>query len=111
MKFLLAILAISTFSFLNTSYAQPLEEITATALEFEDGVADVQLTWNHDDDAAIYGIGCVSCFPNWVEDTTNDEITLQNITPLKNGSALLYIIAYDEKDEIINAKQVILRLQ
>ena len=110
MRFLLIILSMIAFGLLNTAYAQPLEDVTTTILEFEDFTASVQLIWNHDDSVSNYEIGCVSCIPNFSENTIHDEIVLENITFLKNGSALLYIIAYDNNDEIITAKQMMLNL-
>jgi len=84
--------------------------ISLTILESEDSGVSVQLTWNHDDAASNYEIGCVSCIPNFSESTINDEIVLQNVTSLKNGLAILYIIAYDNNDEIIMAKQILVDL-
>ncbi len=111
MQFLLIILSMTAFGLLNTAYAQPLEDVNTTILEFEDFTASVQLTWNFDDSVSNYEIGCVSCIPNFSESTTNSEIILQNITSLENGLALLYIIAYGDNDEIITAKQVTLELR
>ena len=105
------ILPLAFFGLFGTSYAQPLEEVTATVLEFENGAATVQLEWNHDDMVSSYDAGCVSCVPNLVENTIHDEVILENVTSLRNGPALLYIIAYDDNGEIITAKQVILELE
>jgi len=110
MRFLLIILSMVAFGLLNTAYAQPLDGVTTTILEFEDSTASVKLTWNLDDTVSNYEIGCVSCIPNFSESTTNNEIILQNITSLENGIALLYIIAYGDNNEIIAAKQVMLEL-
>jgi hypothetical protein len=93
------------------AYAEPLEDIQTSVLDYENNYATVQLTWNPDDTISNYEIGCVSCIPNFSESTTNSEIILQNITSLENGLALLYIIAYGDNDEIITAKQVTLELR
>ena len=93
------------------AYAEPLEDIQTSVLDYENNYATVQLTWNFDDAISNYEIGCVSCIPNFSESTTNSEIILQNITSLENGLALLYIIAYGDNDEIITAKQVTLELR
>jgi len=111
MRFMLMVLFVTAFSLLGTAYAQPLDDVTTTILEFEDSTASVQLTWNLDDTVSNYEIGCVSCIPNFSESTTNNEIILQNITSLENGLALFYIIAYGDNDEIITAKQVTLELR
>jgi len=110
MRPLLLILSLAAFGLLGTAYAQPLDDITTTVLEFEDSTASVQLTWNHDDDVSNYEIGCVSCIPNFSENTIHDEIVLQNVTSLENGLAVLYIVAYDNNDEVISVKQVMLKL-
>jgi len=93
------------------AYAEPLEDIQTSVLDYENNYVTVQLTWNFDDAISNYEIGCVSCIPNFSESTTNSEIILQNITSLENGLVLLYIIAYGDNDEIITAKQVTLELR
>jgi len=111
LKFPLFVIAgIFLITSLSTVYAQPLEDVSATVLESEDSGVSVQLTWNHDDAVSDYEIGCVSCIPNFSESTVNDEIVLQNVTSLKNGLAILYIIAYDNNDEIIVVKQILVNL-
>jgi hypothetical protein len=90
------------------AYAQPLDDVTATMLESENFGISVQLTWNHDDAVSDYEVGCVSCIPNFSENTVNDEIVLQNVTSLENGLAIFYVIAYDSNDEILAVKQVLL---
>jgi len=104
------VLSLAAFGFLGTAYAQPLEDVTVTVLAFENSTVSVQFAWNHDDTVSSYDTGCVSCFPNLLENTIHDEIVLQNITSLENGLALLYIIAYDDDGEIITAKQIMLDL-
>lgn len=110
MRFLLMILSITAFGLLGTAYAQPLEDVAVTVLEFENSTVSVQFAWNHDDAVSSYDVGCVSCFPNLVENTIHDEIVLRNITSMENGLTLLYIIAYDDDGEIITAKQIMLDL-
>ena len=110
MKLLLVMLATIGFGLLGTAHAQPLKDVSATLIEFEDSFASVQLEWNHDDIVYNYKIGCVSCIPNLSENTINDRIVLHNVTSMQNGHALLYVIAYDNHDEIITAKQVLLKL-
>ena len=98
-------------SFDAAAYAQPLDDVTATILESENSGISVQLTWNHDDAISDYEIGCVSCIPNFSENTVNDEIVLQNVTSLENGLAIFYVIAYDSNDEILVVKQLLLELR
>ena len=97
---------ISTF---NSVYAQPLQEIGAEILEIEDSSATVKITWN-DNNASYYEIGCVSCNPNLSNETTENSFILSGVTPFADGNALLYVIAYDDVDEIISAKQVIVKI-
>lgn len=92
------------------AYAEPLEIVNSSVIEYDGNSATVQLNWNPDKTVKKYEIGCVSCIPNFSEETTFDEITLDNIKAMSNGNALLYVIAFDDNDEIITAKQVILEL-
>ena len=107
---LFVIASIFLITSLNNVYAQPLNDVTTTILESEDSDVSVQLTWNHDDAVSDYEIGCVSCIPNFSENIVDDEIVLQNVTSLENGLAIFYIIAYDNNDEIIMVKQILLEL-
>jgi len=108
MKILSLILFLIAFGLLGTAYADPLESITV--LETGGSTSPLQIIWNHDDSVSDYEIGCVSCLPNFSESTTHDEITLDKIATLDSGFAILYIIAYDSNDEIITAKQLIIKL-
>jgi len=108
---LFAIASIFLIASLNTVYAQPLDDVTAIILESENSGISVQLMWNHDDAISNYEIGCVSCIPNFSENTVNDEIVLQNVTSLENGLAIFYVIAYDSNDEILVVKQVLFELR
>lgn len=95
---------------MDVAYAQPIEDISATVLEFNGTNASVRLMWNQDDAAHGYEIGCISCMPNFSEKTNQNEIVLYNITSLANGNAFFYIIAYDDADEIIAAKQITIKI-
>ncbi|BDQ31206.1 hypothetical protein [Nitrosopumilus zosterae] len=110
MKSLLIVMCVAVSGLFGTAYAQPLDDINATVLEYDDSLASVHLTWNHDDSISLYEIGCVSCIPNFSENTTYDEIVLSNITSLGNGIAILYVIAYHDDSDMITAKQVMLEL-
>jgi hypothetical protein len=107
---LFAIAGVFLFASLNAAYAQPLDDVTATLLESGKSGTSVQLSWSHDDDVSGYEIGCVSCMPNFSENTDNDEIILFNVTSLENGKGIFYIIAHDGNGEVIVAKQVLLKL-
>ena len=107
---LFVIASIFLIASLDTVYAQPLDEVTAIMLESENSVVSVQLAWTHDDAVSDYEIGCISCIPNFSENTGADEVVLQNVTSLDNGLAIFYIIAYDSNDEILGVKQVLLEL-
>ncbi len=95
----------------NPAFAEPLGNIQISVLNYDDNSATVQITWNHDDKATNYKIGCVSCNPNTEKFTTGDSITFTNVTPFPNSStAMLYVITYDSENEIITAKQLIINL-
>lgn len=105
---LLFLVFVSAFS-LNAAYALPLESVSTNVVEYDGTDATVELTWNHNG-ASYYETGCVSCIPNYSENTKHNIMILNNVTPFVDGSALLYIIAYDKVDEILTAKQVIIGL-
>ncbi len=93
------------------AYAEPLENIQTSVLDYTDNTATVQITWDADEDASSYQIGCVSCFPNTVESTSENSITIHNVTPFPNGSmAVLYGLAYDSENNLISAKQIFINL-
>ena len=92
-------------------YAEPLDNIQTSVLDYTDNTATVQITWNADEDVSSYQIGCVSCFPNIVESTSENSITIHNVTPFPNGSmAVLYALAYDSENNLISAKQIFINL-
>ena len=108
---LLAIAGIFLIASLEAAYAQPLDDVSAILLDDVDSGASVQLAWNHDNAVIYYEVGCVSCMPNFSENTDNDEIVLSGVTSLENGKAIFYVIAYDDADEVIVVKQVLLELR
>ena len=80
-------------------------------LEFNDNSAIVQISWSQDDAVFQYEIGCVSCYPNISEITTENYIILNNVTSIGDTTmALLYVIAYDFNNEIIDAEQIFVEL-
>ncbi len=96
---------------ISSAYAEPLDKVMIEILEFNDNSATVQISWNQDDAVFQYEIGCVSCSPNISEVTTENSIILNNVTSIGDKSvALLYVIAYDSNDEIINAEQIFAEL-
>ncbi len=93
------------------AFGEPLENVGMSVLDYDGNSATVGITWNYDDMVMNYKIGCVSCNPNIVEFTTNNSMTLGNVTSFPNGSlAMLYVITYDSQNEIISAKQLIVNL-
>lgn len=105
---LLSLVIVSALGF-NSAFAMPLESVSVTVIENDGNKATVELSWNHNG-ASYYESGCVSCVPNFSYDTKQNKMILENVTPFADGDALLYIIAYDEEDEIISAKQVVVAL-
>ena len=98
------------FSSFNLGFALPLESVSAEIIDFDGTYATVQLAWNHND-GSYYKAGCVSCIPNFSNSTEKDVLVLDRVTAFADGSALLYVIAYDTDDQIISAKQLVLQLQ
>ncbi len=95
----------------NQAFAEPLDNIETFVSNYDGDSATVEITWNHDNKATYYKIGCVSCKPNTAEFTTGDSITFTNVTPFPNSStAMLYMITYDSENKIITAQQLIVDL-
>lgn len=91
------------------AFAQPLQKVNADVIEFNGKFATIEISWN-DNGASYYEAGCVSCMPNLSDATTENMIILNDVTAFASGDALLYVIAYDDSDEIISAKQIMLQL-
>ena len=104
---LIAIVIVPNF---DTVYAQPLQEVNVDILEFDGIFAIVEISWN-DNGASYYETGCVSCMPNLSDATTENSLILNDVTSFAGGNALLYVIAYDDDDEITSAKQIMIQLQ
>ena len=97
---------------MSLAYAEPLEDIQTSVLDYDGNSATVLLDWNGDETIEKYEVGCVSCIPNIVQYTTNNDLTLDDVTAFPNTSnAMLYIISYDTNDEIINAKQILVNIK
>lgn len=93
------------------AYAEPLNNVQTEVLDYTNGTATVEVSWDADSEVSSYEIGCVSCFPNTVEITYENSITINDVTPFPNGSmAVLYGLAYDIENEIIAAKQIFVNL-
>jgi len=96
---------------ISLAYAESLDGIMTEILEFNDNSATVQISWSQDDAVFQYEIGCVSCSPNISEITTENYIILNNVTSIGDTTmALLYVIAYDSNNEIIDAEQIFAEL-
>ena len=103
--FLIPLFALS----MGIAYGDPLDNIQTSILDYSNSTATVKITWNDDETASSYKIGCVSCFPHITESTTENSIVISNITSFPNSSlALLYGLAYDLEGEIISAKQILI---
>ena len=93
------------------AYAEPLDNIKTEVSEFDGDSAIIEISWNHDELVSEYEIGCVSCSPNFSETTAKDSIILSNLTSIgDNSTVLLYLIAYDSENEIVDAKQIFVEL-
>lgn len=94
------------------AYAEPLDDASVTVLDYDGISATLKIEWSPDEAVSKYEIGCVSCMPNTLEMTSESSITLDGVTTFPNTSnAMLYMIAYDSSDEIINAKQILVTLE
>lgn len=93
------------------AYAEPFENLETSILEISDNTATLKITWDADESASHYKIGCVSCFPHITTSTTENIVIFGNVTSFpSNSMAMLYGIAYDLEDEIISAKQILVKL-
>ena len=105
--FLLPLLVVG----MGVAYAEPFENIQTLVLDYSNDNATVQITWDADESVSSYQIGCVSCFPNTVDSTSEISLIVSNVTPFPNSTiAMLYGIAYDVENQIIAAKQIIVNL-
>jgi len=105
------LILVASVSLGNPAFAESLDNIRTSVLNYDGDSATVKITWNHDDQATNYKIGCVSCNPNTEKFTTGDSITFNNVTPFPNSSdAMLYVLIYDSENKIISAKQLIVDL-
>ena len=110
MKKLIFLIPLFVFG-VGIAYAEPLENVQTSVLDYTNNTATVQLTWDADENTSYYEIGCVSCFPNSVESTSENSIIISNVTPFPNGSiGMLYALAYDLEDNLITAKQIFVNL-
>ena len=90
------------------AYAEPLEYVQTSIIDYDGSHATLQLNWNDDVMVEKYEIGCVSCIPNTVYFSTENNLTMKNVSAFPNNSnAMLYIIAYDSTDEIVGAQQIL----
>jgi hypothetical protein len=110
MKKLIFLIPLFVFG-VGMAYAEPLENVQTSVLDYTNNTATIQITWDADETTSSYQIGCVSCFPNTVNSTTANSITISNVTPFPNGSmAMLYGLAYDLENNLITAKQIFVNL-
>lgn len=111
MKRILFLIPLFLFS-MSMAYAEPLDDIHTSVLNYDNNTATIKITWSQDEKATQYQIGCVSCIPNTVEFTTENNIIINNVTPLQNASmAILYVLAYDLENKIITGKQIFIDLE
>jgi len=105
--FLIPLFAMS----MGMAYAEPFDNIQTSVMEYSNNTATVKITWNYDEQASSYQIGCVSCFPHIIESTNDNSIVIGNVTSFPNNSlAMFYGIAYDLEGDILSAKQILIDL-
>lgn len=106
--FLIPLLLVS----LGMAYAEPLENIQTSVVDYANSTATIQITWDADDEVSSYKIGCVSCFPNTVESVSENNVIIGNVTSLPNSStAMLYGLAYDLENNLLTAVQIFVNLE
>ena len=107
-RILLVVPVLAVLLGINSAHAEPLE-VSTLILKSDDSSADIELSWSLDTRASKYEVGCVSCGTGITEFSTTDSVIFYNVTPFPNTqNALLYVIAYDYQEEIVNAKQILL---
>ena len=105
--FLVPLLLISV----GMAYAEPLSNIQTSVLDYTNNTATVQITWDADEEASSYKIGCVSCFPNTETSVSGNNVIIGNVTSLPNNSiAMLYGLAYDLENNLFAAVQIFVNL-
>lgn len=110
-KALLAIPVLLLVFGISSAHAEPLDDVRVNVLEYDGNYATVQMTWDNDETLTKYEMGCVSCIPNTSEFTTESKIILDKVTSFpKTSKAMLYLVAYDSQEEIIDARQFIIDL-
>ena len=110
-KILLMIPALLLIFGIDRAYAEPLDGVSIAVQEYDGISANIKMNWNHDETVTKYQIGCVSCMPNISEFSLEDSINLDGVTPFPNSSnAMLYLIAYNLQDQIIDARQFLVDL-
>ena len=110
--FFFALSALLFVAGIGYSYAEPFDTLKASVLESDGDSAVVQLTWHANESVSHYDVGCVSCVPNTVQSTIPPNIVLESVTPFPNSStAMLYVLAYNSENEVIQATQIILNLE
>ena len=105
--FLVPLLLVS----LGMAYAEPLSNVQTSVLDYTNSTATIQITWDADEEASSYKIGCVSCFPNTVTSVPENNVIIGNVTSLPNSSiAILYGLAYDLENNLLAAVQIFVNL-
>lgn len=72
----------------NSAFAMPLESVSVNVIENDGNKAKMELSWNHNG-ASYYEAGCVSCIPNFSDDTEQNTMILENVTPFADGDICL----------------------
>ena len=68
------------------AYAEPLENVQTTVLNYDGISATILLDWSDDPVVSKYEIGCVSCIPNIVQYSIKSDFKMSDVTTFPNSS-------------------------
>ena len=96
---------------MSPAFAESVNDVIITVIDYDGASATVEATWNSDD-VATFELGCVSCMPNFSETTSTSSLSLEGVTSLPNNSnAVLYLLGFDMDGELIHAEQILVNLE
>ena len=96
---------------MSPAFAESVNDVIITVVDYDGNSATVEATWNSDD-VATFELGCVSCIPNFSETTSASSLSLEGVTSLPNNSnAVLYLLGFDMDGELVHAEQILVNLE
>ena len=96
---------------ISPAFAESVNDVIITVVDYDGTSATVEATWNSDD-ITTFELGCVSCMPNFSETTFTSSLSLEGVTSLPNNSnAVLYLLGFDMEGELVHAEQILINLE